>query len=706
MAIPLTGDDTTPTDRLEPGAARLLIVDDTPANLDALEALLEPAGCEIVRARSGEEALLALLQQDFAVIILDIRMPGMGGIDLARLIKQRRRNQDIPILFLTAHAGDGDEVLTGYGVGAVDYLTKPVNPDVLRSKVAVFVDLHRKTNALAALNRELQQEVAERREAQLEVERANMELERRVRERTAALTAAHAAITDNEERFRMAADAAEAFVYDVDLQAGSLVLMHNLARLTGFDAPPEVMTPARWEARIHADDRPRYVEELDAHLRNPAVRHLRLSYRIRHADGSWRSVEDTTLVLRGPNGDAIRMVGAIVDVTERVRMEEGLREARRQADRANRAKDEFLAMLGHELRNPLAPMVTALELLRLSGSTSREQDVLERQVRHLIRMVDDLLDVSRITTGKVELQRRPVRLCDVVARSTEVAGHLLEQRRHQLDIQVPREGLVIDADMDRLAQVVANLLTNAAKYSDPGSRIEVRGSLEGKSVTLTVTDEGSGILPEMLAGVFDAFVQQPQTLERSRGGLGLGLAIARSLVSQHGGTIRARSDGQGRGSQFIVELPAAEGVQAEPAEATEVHTRSGSAARILVVDDNDDASQMLKVALEQLGYIVEVAQDGPSALTKAASLRPDIALLDIGLPVMDGYELAERLLRDLPEGVPLRLVAITGYGQDADRERAKKAGFEHHLVKPIDLSKLERIIERTLAEPRVPSSAE
>lgn len=706
MAVPLTGDDTTPADRLEPGAARLLIVDDTPANLDALEALLEPAGCEIVRARSGEEALLALLQQDFAVIILDIRMPGMGGIDLARLIKQRRRNQDIPILFLTAHAGDGDEVLTGYGVGAVDYLTKPVNPDVLRSKVAVFVDLHRKTNALAALNRELQQEVAERREAQLEVERANMELERRVRERTAALTAAHAAITDNEERFRMAADAAEAFVYDVDLETGSLVLMHNLARLTGFDVPPDEMTPARWEARIHADDRPRYVEELDAHLRNPAVRHLRLSYRIRHADGSWRSVEDTTLVLRGPNGEALRMVGAIVDVTERVRMEEGLREARRQADRANRAKDEFLAMLGHELRNPLAPMVTALELLRLRGSTSREQDVLERQVRHLIRMVDDLLDVSRITTGKVELQRRPVRLCDVVARSTEVAGHLLEQRRHQLDIQVPREGLVIDADMDRLAQVVANLLTNAAKYSDPGSRIEVRGSLEGKSVTLTVTDEGSGILPEMLAGVFDAFVQQPQTLERSRGGLGLGLAIARSLVSQHGGTIRARSDGQGRGSQFIVELPAAEGVQAEPAEAAEVHTRSGSAARILVVDDNDDASQMLKVALEQLGYIVEVAQDGPSALHKAAGLRPDIALLDIGLPVMDGYELAERLVRDLPEGVRLRLVAITGYGQDADRERAKQAGFEHHLVKPIDLSKLERIIERTLAVPRVPSSAE
>jgi PAS domain S-box-containing protein len=706
MAVPLTGDDATSADRLEPGATRLLIVDDTPANLDALEALLEPTGCEIVRARSGEEALLALLNMDFAVIILDIRMPGMDGIDLARLIKQRRRNQDIPILFLTAHTGDGDDALTGYGVGAVDYLTKPVNPDVLRSKVAVFVDLHRKTNALAALNRELQQEVAERREAQLDVERANMELERRVRERTAALTAAHAALTDNEERFRMASDATEAFVYDVDLNAGRLVLMHNLARLMGLDAPAEAMTPAWWEARIHADDRPGYVEELDAHLRNPARRHLRLSYRIRHVDGSWRSVEDTTIIVRGPGGEAIRMVGAIVDVTERVRMEEGLREARRQADSANRAKDEFLAMLGHELRNPLAPMVTALELLRLRGSQSREQDVLERQVRHLIRMVDDLLDVSRITTGKVELQRRPVELCDVVGRSMEVAGHLLEQRRHHVDIQVPREGLVIDADVDRLAQVVANLLTNAAKYSDPGSRIEVRGRRDNRRVALTVTDQGSGILPEMLAGVFDAFVQQPQTLERSRGGLGLGLAIARSLVLQHGGTIRAKSDGPGRGSQFIVELPATEGVRTEPCEPVGGDTRVRSAARILVVDDNDDASQMLQVALEKLGYVVDVARDGPSALHKAASLRPDIALLDIGLPVMDGYELAERLMRDLPEGVRLRLVAITGYGQDADRERAKDAGFEHHLVKPIDLPRLERVIERMLSDPRVPSSAE
>ncbi len=706
MAVPLTGDDLSGIERLEPGETRLLIVDDTPSNLDALEALLEPTGCSFVRARSGEEALLALLQHDFAAIILDIRMPGMGGIDLARMIKQRRRSQDVPILFLTAHAGDGDDALTGYGVGAVDYLTKPVNPDVLRSKVAVFVDLHRKTNALAVLNRELQREVADRRRAQLEAERAREELECRVRERTAALTAAHTALKDNEERFRMAADATEAFVYDVDLAAGRLALMHNLARLTGFDAPAAGVTSAWWEARIHADDRPAYIEELDTSLRKPDVRHLRLAYRIRHADGTWRSVEDTTIIVRSPDGMALRMVGAIADVTERVRMEEGLRDARRQADRANRAKDEFLAMLGHELRNPLAPMVTALELLRLRGSQSREQDVLERQVKHLIRMVDDLLDVSRITTGKVELQRRPVELWDVVARAAEVAGHLLEQRRHHLDIRVPREGLVIDADVDRLAQVVANLLTNAAKYSDPGSRIEVRGKRSGPSITLTVTDEGTGILPEMLSGVFDAFVQQPQTLERSRGGLGLGLAIARSLVSQHGGVIRATSEGPGRGSQFIVELPAAAETRAQASEPDSRDPRTRSTARILVVDDNDDASQMLEVALEKLGYVVEVARDGPTALQKASRLQPDIALLDIGLPVMDGYELAERLRREAPEGSHLRLVAVTGYGQDADRARAAEAGFELHMVKPIDLARLERVIERMLGERGVPSSAE
>ncbi len=677
---------------------RLLIVDDTPANLDALAALLEPTGCTLVRAHSGDEALLALLKHDFAAIILDIRMPGMGGIDLARLIKQRRRSQDIPILFLTAHLPDRDEVLTGYGVGAVDYLSKPVNPDILRSKVAVFVDLHRKTRALAELNRTLQEEVLERRQAQLEIERANEELERRVSERTAALVRAHQALKDNEERFRLAADAADAFVYDVDLATGRMTVMHNLERVTGFDAAEVEATVGWWEARVHPDDRAARRRRLDEHLRDPAARNFRLAYRIRRADGSWCSVEDTTLIVREDDGQARRLVGAIADETERARMEEGLREAQRRADDANRAKDEFLAMLGHELRNPLAPMVTALELLRLRGSQSREQDVLERQVRHLIRMVDDLLDVSRITTGKVELQRRPVNLHDVVGRAMEIAGHLLEQRRHAVDIQIPHHELVVHADVDRLAQVIANLLTNAAKYSDHGSRILLRGERLGPHVRLTVADEGIGIMPEMLRGVFDAFVQQPQTLERSRGGLGLGLAIVRSLVTQHGGTVQALSEGPGKGSEFIVELPAVDRVETGGFDVRPAILRptSDRLTRILVVDDNDDAVQMLTVALGRLGYTVEAAHDGPSAIKKAMAFHPEIALLDIGLPVMDGYELAERL-RELPIGPSIRMVAVTGYGQDADRDRATRAGFEKHLVKPIDLLRLERVIEEMAA---------
>jgi PAS domain S-box-containing protein len=381
------------------------------------------------------------------------------------------------------------------------------------------------------------------------------------------------------------------------------------------------------------------------------------------------------------------------DNTERKRMEDTLRRTREEAEEANRAKDEFLAMLGHELRNPLAPIVTAMELLRLRGTRLPELDIVDRQVGHMRHLVDDLLDVSRITRGKLELDRRPIDVREVVDRAMEQAGPLLEQRGNRVELQLPEHGLGIDADRNRMAQVLANLLTNASKYSDPGSRIVLRGERAGDKVRISVADEGIGIAPEMLANVFEPFVQQGQSIERSRGGLGLGLAIVRSLVTAHGGRVRAESAGLGHGSTFVVELPTQllATVEAER-ERPEAPLRGGEGRRVLIVDDNTDAADTLRIALEQLGYVVEVAPDGPSALERAWSFQPSVILLDIGLPFMDGYEVARHLRAAGKAPLP-RLLAVTGYGQAADRERTRAAGFEAHLVKPINLELLRRVLE-------------
>jgi CheY-like chemotaxis protein len=338
-----------------------------------------------------------------------------------------------------------------------------------------------------------------------------------------------------------------------------------------------------------------------------------------------------------------------------------------------------------------------VQLIRLRGGQSREIAVIDRQVGHLTRLVDDLLDVSRITRGKIELDRRPIELWDAVARAMEVASPLLEQRRHLVDVDVPSSGLMVEADIHRLAQVISNLLTNAAKYSDQESRIIVQARRADASVQLTVRDEGIGIPSEMLNRVFDAFVQQPQTIDRSSGGLGLGLAIVRSLVHMHGGTVRAESVGTGRGSTFVVELPVAKTRRTEPETIIETTARgSSNRRRVLIVDDNEDAADMLEGALVQIGYDVAVAHDGPSALECARTFDPDVALLDIGLPVMDGYEVAERLRAQTDGGRNLSLIAVTGYGQEANRVRSDRAGFERHLVKPIDLQQLAAVLDSTL----------
>jgi signal transduction histidine kinase len=370
-------------------------------------------------------------------------------------------------------------------------------------------------------------------------------------------------------------------------------------------------------------------------------------------------------------------------------------EARRRAEASTRAKDEFMAMLGHELRNPLAPILTTLQVMQLRGSNifADERALIDRQVRHVVRLVDDLLDVSRIARGKISLDRAAVDLADTIAHAIELASPLLEQRMHHLALDVER-GLIVDGDRMRLAQVFANLLINAAKYTTAGGSIRVAAKRAGGRVQVSVKDTGIGIRGEMLPVVFDLFVQGPRGLDRSEGGLGLGLSIVKSLVSLHDGAVEAHSDGAGTGSEFVVWLPAlaaTDAVRSRAAVATAARHQSVSGRRVLVVDDNEDAAASLAEALVDLGHDVEVAHDGPQALTKLQTFSPDIALLDIGLPLMDGYELARRI-RGEPGLSGIRLVSITGYGQHSDRVRAAEAGFDVHLVKPVDLGDIARVV--------------
>jgi CheY-like chemotaxis protein len=361
-----------------------------------------------------------------------------------------------------------------------------------------------------------------------------------------------------------------------------------------------------------------------------------------------------------------------------------------EAERANRAKDEFLAILGHELRNPLAPITTALHLLEMRAPNERvrERRVIERQVAHLSRLVDDLLDASRITRGKVELRRETTVFGDAVAAAVEAVGPLLEARRHVLTLDV-EPTLLVDADPTRLRQVVANLLTNAAKYTPPAGHIQVHARRSGSNVELVVEDDGVGIAPDLMPRIFESFVQAPQPIARTEGGLGLGLTIARSLVEAHDGTIAVASDGPGKGTRVVVELPLLAVDSRQPTRETE----GWNVRRVLVVDDNTEAAMRLRELLLARGHETRTAFDAPSALELAADFRPEVAILDIGLPVMDGYELATRL-RELFEDGSIKLIALTGYGTSADEQRAQGAGFHAHVPKPVAFDDLVELLER------------
>jgi PAS domain S-box-containing protein len=399
------------------------------------------------------------------------------------------------------------------------------------------------------------------------------------------------------------------------------------------------------------------------------------------------------------NGITTHLIGIVHDVTEKKRTDAALRESKARLEEADRRKDEFLAMLGHELRNPLAAIQMTAELLRLDGDAaacSKATDTIKRQTRQLSRMVDDLLEVSRITSGKFALKKERARVVSLLQHAVETARPLIESKGHQLNVLMPPEPVALDADPARLTQALVNLLTNAAKYTPPGGRISLSADQEEGKIVFRVKDTGIGVAPEMLKPIFELFVQASHPLDRSQGGLGLGLPIVRRIVEMHQGTVTAFSDGPGQGSEFVIRIPvgSAEPVQARhalPSPAREYPRR-----RILVVDDNCDLADGVAGLMTRWGHDTRVAYDGPNAVTVAAAFRPEVVFLDIGLPCLNGYEVAHRLRR-LPELEGIALIALSGYGEPKDRQQSKEAGFDLHLVKPADLDRVEEVLA-SLAE--------
>ncbi len=507
-----------------------------------------------------------------------------------------------------------------------------------------------------------------------------------LRNSTEAKLAAEA-LRESEGRLRVAMAAAEMGTWLWRIAADQQLLDDSLRRLMGLRSEEEVHTLDDFLRAVHPDDRITVRREFERCVREGGE--LGVEFRTVWPDGTVHWLRDQGKVFPSADDGPAFMTGACVDITERKRSEEALKEM-------DRRKDEFLAMLGHELRNPLAPIRNALQILKLAGhdpgAVARTREMMDRQVQQLARLVDDLLDVSRITRGVVELRRAVVDVRDVVARAVETARPLIDAKRHRLNVAQPSGPVFVEGDPVRLAQVVGNLLNNAAKYTPEGGDIAVAFGVEGEQAVVRVRDNGAGIPANMLPRVFDLFTQVEQTIDRAQGGLGIGLTLVRSLVEMQGGSVEAHSGGPGRGSEFVIRLPAWAGAEPGPPPADQHGVAThGPGCRVLVVDDNVDAAESLAMLLRLSGYDVRTANDGSAALEAARAFHPEAVVLDVGLPGMDGYEVARRLRRE-PGAEGLLLIALTGYGQEEDQRRSARAGFDHHLVKPADPIALDKLL--------------
>jgi PAS domain S-box-containing protein len=499
-----------------------------------------------------------------------------------------------------------------------------------------------------------------------------------------SLKQAEEKLRQSEERFRQIFEHAASGIAITDWNGRFLQGNPAYCTLLGYSA--EELCRLDFPTLIHPDDREANLKEIQR-LKNGEVPYFDIENRYVRKDGEAVWVRKFVSLLREESGTPTHLLALVTDNTERRRMEQTLRDA-------DRRKDEFLATLAHELRNPLAPLANALQVLNLAQDdaavTQRFREMMERQVQHLVRLVDDLLEVSRISRGKIKLAKAPVDLETVIRNAMETSQPLIDAAEHSLTLTLSPEPLVLDADPVRLAQVFANLLNNAAKYMERGGRIELSSKREGRSAVVCVRDHGIGIAADDLPHVFELFTQMERGRGRHQGGLGIGLALARSLVELHGGQISARSAGLDRGSEFIVRLPLAEtGLQSEnPARG---ESEALARHRILVVDDNQDAADSLAELLHLRGARIQVVYDGPAALRAVDFFQPTAVILDLGMPDMDGYEVARRL-RQHPRYKHIQLIALTGWGQEADRRRSQAAGLDHHLVKPVSIDSLQNLL--------------
>jgi len=542
---------------------KVLIVDDQPRNLDVLEAMLGDMDCTLIRATSPDEALLAIVRHDFAALVLDIKMPEMSGIELATLIKRRKRSEHVPILFLTAHSSNDDDVLEGYGAGAVDYLSKPVNATILRSKIGVFIELSRKTRALADLNDRLQREVTERVNAQAALQLANEELERRVQDRTAALYRAHRGVRENEERLRMALEVAQIAAWEWHLASGQMRWSTDPEALFGFPKG-SFGQELRIVRAVHADDKLRIEEAMATALQTGVYE---AEYRAVRPNGTIVWIKERGRVFSDAEGD--RLVGISRDVTaerestqERERLLKSEREARDQAETQSRLKDEFLATLSHELRTPMNIILGWLDPLARGMPVKDPAGVIatiQRNAQVQAKLIDDLLDMNRLVAGTLKIDLSPIDVGPTLRASIQGLQPAADAKGVRLTLMDGAFGTVL-ADSRRLQQVFWNLLHNAIKFTPHGGRVHVSVVRGAGAVQILVEDSGRGISREFLPHVFERFRQEDSSTTRESQGLGLGLSISRHLVELHGGSVTASSPGVGQGATFTVELPAAEGV--------------------------------------------------------------------------------------------------------------------------------------------------
>jgi signal transduction histidine kinase/CheY-like chemotaxis protein len=614
--------------------ARVLLADDNADMRTYLRELLGPL-YELEAVADGAQALEAARRRRPDLILCDVMMPRLDGFGLLQSLRADPSLRDIPVIMLSARAGE-EARIEGLGAGADDYVVKPFHARELLARVGALLEL---THA--------------RRE--------------------------------NEAQFRAFVQATSEVMYRMSPD------WSELRHLQGRDYIADQSAPTRaWLAKyIPESDRAEVMAAVQEAIRTRSV--FELEHRVIRKNGSVGWMFSRAIPLLDANGEVVEWFGAASDVSERRETQEALERQRVQLEEADRQKNEFLAMLAHELRNPLAPIRNAGELLRLTlppESAARAALVtIDRQLAHLTRLVDDLLDISRITQGRIELRRAPVRVKQILTNAIEAVDALVREKKHRLTVVSSREPLTVDADLERLVQCIGNVLTNAAKYTPPGGEIRIEACERDGQASITISDDGAGIPPELLPRVFDLFVQGERTLDRSQGGLGVGLTIVKRLVEMHGGSVSVRSEGVNRGATFEVRLPLVRAAQLPAAAIPETKCTS---RRVLVVDDNDDGAQMLAALLQLDGHEVRIAKSGHEALDCVEAFAPEVALLDIGLPGLDGYEVARRIRASWRDDV--HLIAITGYGREEDRQSTKAAGFATHLVKPVEYSELQRAI--------------